>query len=386
MLSATPPAALLPVYATMPVRPVAGRGSWLIDEDGRKWLDAYGGHAVASSGHSHPRVVEAIAQQAATLLFYSTAVRLPQREALAESLVAHCPAPLARVFFCNSGAEANENALNLARRATNRQRIVTLQGGWHGRTAATLALCDGARYEQGATRAGVELSQRVPFNDIAALDAALDSNVAAVLIEPVQGMAGARAVSQEFLVAARSLCTRRGAALIFDEVQSGVGRSGAFTAAEVYGVVPDLLTLAKGLGAGLPIGATIASEAITSGIGVGDLGSTFGGGPVPCAAALANLNVIDDESLIDNARTIGNWLRERAVAIGLPRPDGLGLLVGVRLPQPAAQIQSQLFEKRILTGTSSDPYVMRWMPPLSFSTSEAQLLIDSLQEVLNAQA
>lgn len=384
MLTPLPSAALLPVYATMPVRPVSGRGSWLIDEDGRKWLDAYGGHAVASSGHSHPHVVEAIARQAATLLFYSTAVRLPQREALAESLVARCPAPLARVFFSNSGAEANENALNLARRATGRRLIVTLQGGWHGRTAATLALCDGSRYEQGAERAGVALSRRVPFNDIAALDSAIDADVAAVMIEPVQGMAGARAVSREFLTAARSLCSARGVALIFDEVQCGVGRSGAFTAAEVYGVVPDLLTLAKGLGAGLPIGATIATEAITSGIAVGDLGSTFGGGPVPCAAALANLEVIESEALIQNAQMMGTWLRERAVSIGLPQPDGLGLLVGVRLPQRASQVQSSLFEKRVLTGTSSDSHVMRWMPPLSFSPAEAGLLIDSLQEVLNA--
>src|SRR6476660_5129089 len=191
--------ALLPVYPPMPVRPVSGHGSWLVDEDGEEWLDAYGGHAVASTGHSHPAVVRAIADQAARLLFYSTAVPLPQREALADKLAELCPAPLGRVFFCNSGAEANENALHLARRYTERQTIVSLRGGWHGRTAATLACTDGVRYEQAARRAGVPLSRKVPFDDIAALDAAIDDTVAAVLIEPVQGFAGARNCSIEFL-------------------------------------------------------------------------------------------------------------------------------------------------------------------------------------------
>jgi acetylornithine/succinyldiaminopimelate/putrescine aminotransferase len=161
--------ALLPVYAPMPVRPVRGHGSWLVDEDGHEWLDAYGGHAVASTGHSHPDVVRAIAAQAAQLLFYSTAVPLPQREALAQKLAELCPAPLGRVFFCNSGAEANENALHLARRYTERQTIVSVRGGWHGRTAATLACTDGPRYEQAARRAGVPLSRKVPFDDVAAV-------------------------------------------------------------------------------------------------------------------------------------------------------------------------------------------------------------------------
>src|SRR5882672_11689325 len=155
------PSALLPVYAQFPVRPVRGRGSWLIDEDGEEWLDAYGGHAVASTGHSHPDVVRAVAEQAAQLLFYSTAVPLPQREALAEKLAELCPEPLGRVFFCNSGAEANENALHLARKHTGRRTIVSLRGGWHGRTVATLACTDGARYEEAARRAGIPLSRKV---------------------------------------------------------------------------------------------------------------------------------------------------------------------------------------------------------------------------------
>ena len=203
MLNDTP-SALLPVYATFPLRAASGHGSWLVDEDGQEWLDAYGGHAVATCGHSHPEVVRAIADQAARLLFYSTAVPHAGRERLADALIARAPAPLAKVFFCNSGAEANENLLGLARRKTGRQGVVTLRGGWHGRTVATLACTDGAKYEAGAMRAGMPLSRKVPLNDIAALDAAIDDTIAAVLIEPVQGFNGARTCTTEFLQAGRA--------------------------------------------------------------------------------------------------------------------------------------------------------------------------------------
>lgn len=373
---------LLPVYAQMPVRPVSGRGSWLFDEDGREWLDAYGGHAVASTGHCHPHVVQAIGQQAATLLFYSTAVPHPNRERLADRLAALCPDPLSRVFFCNSGAEANENALGLARRHTGRQTIVSLRGGWHGRTAATLAITDGAKYEEGARRAGVPLSRKVPVDDVAALDAAVDDTIAAVVMEPVQGLAGARDLSVEFLRAARRLCDARGALLVFDEVQCGVGRCGAFTAAEAYGVVPDVLTLAKGLASGLPIGAVMTTPAIGDRLAVGDLGSTFGGGPVPCAAALATLDVIERENLIANAVEVGDYIRAGALALGIPAVTGRGLLVGLRLGRPAVPVQRTLFERRVLTGTASDPEVLRLMPPLSFNRREADLLLGALREVL----
>ncbi|MGE5686303.1 MAG: aspartate aminotransferase family protein [Gemmatimonadota bacterium] len=373
---------LLPVYAQMPVRPVSGRGSWLFDEDGREWLDAYGGHAVASTGHCHPHVVQAIGQQAATLLFYSTAVPHPNRERLADRLAALCPDPLARVFFCNSGAEANENALAIARRHTGRQMIVSLRGGWHGRTAATLAITDGAKYEEGARRAGVPLSRKVPVDDVAALDAAVDETIAAAVMEPVQGLAGARDLSVEFLRAARRLCDARGALLVFDEVQCGVGRCGAFTAAEACGVVPDVLTLAKGLASGLPIGAVMTTPAIGDRLAVGDLGSTFGGGPVPCAAALATLDVIERENLIANAVEVGDYIRAGALALGIPAVTGRGLLVGLRLGRPAVPVQRALFERRVLTGTASDPEVLRLMPPLSFSRREADLLLGALREVL----
>ena len=374
--------ALLPVYAPMPVRPVRGHGSWLVDADGHEWLDAYGGHAVASTGHSHPDVVRAIAEQAGQLLFYSTAVPLPQREALAEKLAQLCPAPLGRVFFCNSGAEANENALHLARRYTERQTIVSVRGGWHGRTAATLACTDGPRYEQAARRAGVPLSRKVPFDDVAALDAAIDDTVAAVLVEPVQGFAGARNCSIEFLEAARHLTNERGAVLLFDEVQCGVGRCGAFSAAEAVGVTPDALTFAKGLAAGLPIGAVVASPRLTDALALGDLGSTFGGGPVPCAAALANIAVIERDGLIANAVEVGEHLARGAAALGVRKVSGRGLLLGLHLERPAVEVQRALFGRRVLTGTATDPQVLRLLPPLSFSRREADLLLAALAEVL----
>ena len=375
--------ALLPVYAQMPVHVVSGRGCRLVDVDGNEWLDAYGGHAVASSGHSHPRVVRAIADQAEQLLFYSAAIPLPIREELATALTERCPGALDRVFFCNSGAEANENAFALARKRTGRQHLVSVEGGWHGRTPGVLSVTTGRRYEEAAKRSGVPLSTRVPFNDVDAMRAAVDNTVAAVIVEPVQGIQGARDCSPEFLSAAREACTAHGAALIFDEIQCGVGRTGHFTAAESFGVTPDAITMAKGLAAGLPIGAVVVTPWLAEGLRIGDLGSTFGGGPVVCAAALANLDVIDEEGLMQNVLMVGTRIRAGAAALGIPEVQGKGLLLGLRLHGPAAPTQRALFEHRIITGTSADPDVLRLMPPLSFSPADADELLGALAKVLS---
>jgi len=374
--------ALLPVYAQMPVRPVSGHGSWLVDEDGNEWLDAYGGHAVAATGHSHPDVVRALSEQAERLLFYSSVVAHPNREELARVIARLSPDPLSRVFFCNSGAEANENALHLARKVTGRREVVSLEGGWHGRTVATLAVTHGEKYEAGARRAGMPLSRKVPFDDAAALERAVTEDVAGVILEPVQGMSGARDCSPAFLSAARRVTAERGALLIFDEVQCGVGRCGAFTAAESFGVVPDVLTMAKGLGSGIPIAATVTTEAVASEVVVGDLGSTFGGGPVPCAAALATIDIIERDGLIENAIRVGDRLRAGALAAGARAVQGRGLLLGLRLGRPAAAVQKALFERRVLTGTASDPEVLRLLPPLTFSELEADILLDHLGAAL----
>lgn len=380
-----PADALLPVYAQMPVRPVRGRGSWLIDEDGERWLDAYGGHAVASTGHCHPEVVSAIANQAAELLFYSTALAHPNRELLAAALAARCPAPLNKVFFCNSGAEANENAMHLARKVTGRAGLVAVAGGWHGRTVATLAVTDGEHYYKAAERAGMPLARKVPFNDLKTLSTVIDASTAAVIVEPVQGMAGARDCDPEFLSALRRTCDERGALLIFDEVQCGVGRCGTFTAAESFDVTPDVLTMAKGLASGMPIAALVTSARVAEKVKVGDLGSTFGGGPVPCAAALATLTVIDREGLLANVREVSAQLTAGALALGRDKVQavqGRGLLLGLRLARPAAEVQKALFAQRVLVGTSADPAVLRLLPPLSFSAAEADLLLAALGRVL----
>jgi acetylornithine/succinyldiaminopimelate/putrescine aminotransferase len=383
MLTESPPA-LLPVYATFPLRAASGHGSWLVDENGDEWLDAYGGHAVATCGHSHPTVVAAIADQAARLLFYSTAVPHANRERLARELIARAPHPLAKVFFCNSGAEANENMLMLARRKTGRQGVVSMLGGWHGRTAATLACTDGAKYEAGATRAGVPLSVKVPLNDLAALDRSVDDTTAAILIEPVQGFNGARTCTTEFLAGAREIADRRGAKLLFDEVQCGTGRIGTFTAAEHFGVVPDALSMAKGLAAGLPIGAVLAADSLVDDISIGDLGSTFGGGPVPCAAALANIAVIDSEGLLENARRLGGELACKCAGLAAVRAvHGRGFLIGLELDRPARDVQAALWERRVLTGTSTDANTLRLLPPLSLAADEAELLFKAIAGVLS---
>jgi len=374
--------ALLPVYAEFPVRPERGEGSWIIDVDGQRWLDAYGGHAVVNTGHCHPHVVRAIAEQASQLIFYSTVLPHPKRDLLASRLAALMPAGLDRAFFCNSGAEANENALALARKRTGRELVVSVTGGWHGRTVATLAVTDGAKYEAGARRAGMPLSLKTPFNDVDALERAIDDSVAALIVEPVQGMSGARDCTHAFLQAARAACTRHGVALIFDEIQCGVGRLGAFTAAEFYGVTPDAITMAKGLASGFPIAAVMVGDFLADGVTIGDLGSTFGGGPLACAAGLATLDVIERQDLAGNAARIGRQLREGALALGVPAVQGHGLLLGLRLGGPAQPIQRALFERRILTGTASDPEILRLLPPLSFSSEEAGLLLAGLGEVL----
>jgi acetylornithine/N-succinyldiaminopimelate aminotransferase len=222
----------------------------------------------------------------------------------------------------------------------------------------------------------------VPFDDIAALEAAVDDTVAGMIVEPVQGLSGARDCSPAFLAAARRVCSDRGAVLIFDEVQCGVGRCGAFSAAESFGVVPDILTFAKGLASGLPIGAVVASPAVTSAVAIGDLGSTFGGGPVPCAAALATIDVIEQEGLIANAVEVGAHITRGAQALGVRRVSGRGLLLGLHLDRPAAEVQRALFGQQILTGTAGDPNILRLLPPLSFSIKEADLLLQGLKTVL----
>ena len=387
MLNSHP--AELPVYGHFPVKPASGEGCWILDEEGRRYLDFYGGHAVAVTGHCHPAVVRALEEQARRLLFYSNAVPLEVRERFLERLAQAAPPGLGKAFLVNSGAEANEQALALARRATGRSRVVVLEGGFHGRTLATLAVSGIESYRKLAafSEAGrrlLEAADVCPFGDEEALERLVGRDTAAVLVEPVQGMGGARPAGKGFLEKARRFCDERGAALIFDEVQCGTGRTGAFTAAQLYGVTPDALTLAKGIASGLPLGAVLVGERLAQGVGKGDLGSTFGGAPLPCAAGAATLEVLAKEGLAEKAARRGRWLKERISSLpGVKEVRGEGLLLGVVLEGPAKEVQGALLrEGRILTGSAIQPEVLRLLPPLTVGEEECALFLEELERVL----
>lgn len=380
----------LPVYAQLPLTLTAGRGAEVFDQEGQAYLDMYGGHAVAATGHCHPRVVEAVAAQAGRLMFYSNAVDLPVRRELGERLLTLGPDNLRAVFLCNSGAEANENALTLARLATGRRKVVSLAGGFHGRTLLTLALSGLPRYRSLTAVAGASLLadvEIVSFGDLAEAERAVDQSCAAVIVEPVQGLAGCVPVETEYLRGLRCLCDRHGALLIFDEVQCGTGRCGAFTVAQLRQVAPNLLTLAKGLGGGFPIGAVLIDDETADVARPGDLGSTFGGGPLACAAALANLAALTDEGMIDNAARLGCWLKMRLTAVpGVLKVQGEGLMLGLVLEKPAAGIRDKLLrDHRIIAGTSAAPGVLRLLPPLNLTMEQAERFRTALEDVMTKE-
>ena len=376
------------MYSRLPLRPVRGAGCFLWDAEGRRFLDLYGGHAVAITGHSHPRVVAAIAAQAESLLFYSNALPLDIRDRLLAHLAAVAPAGCRRVFLVNSGAEANENALGLARRITGRPRIVSVEGGFHGRSLVTLAASGIARYRAlavsgGAGRELVDRTDVVPFDDAAALAAAIGPETAAVILEPVQGLAGARELAVETLRAARQACDAAGALLVFDEVQCGCGRTGAFTTAQAVGVGPDIVTLAKGIASGIPMGVVLVSERVCGAVTAGELGTTFGGGPVACAAALATLGLLVEEDLPGRAARMEQVVRRALAGIpGIARVTGRGLLLGVALDRPAKPVQQALFDRRILVGSAEDAAVLRLLPPLVLEDEHVAMLAAALGEVL----
>ena len=380
----------LAVYARLPLRPVRGAGCFLWNAAGARFLDLYGGHAVAITGHSHPRVVAAITAQARELLFYSNALPLDVRDRLFSQLAALAPAGCRHVFLVNSGAEANENALGLARRLTGRARIVSIEGGFHGRTVATLAASGIAKYRKlaetgGAGRELVDRTTVVPFDDAAALSAAVGSNTAAVILEPVQGLAGARDHSAATLRAARAACDAAGALLVFDEVQCGCGRTGAFTAAQSYGVTPDIVTLAKGIASGMPMGAVLVSDTVASSVKGGELGTTFGGGPVPCAAASATLELMVEEDLPGRASRMEKVIRQELAGIrAITRISGRGLLLGVVLDRAAKPVQQALFERGILVGGAEDAAVLRLLPPLVLEDEHVAIFAAALAEVLSS--
>lgn len=376
----TPDPALLPVYDQLDLEPVRGRGARLETVDGRTLIDFYGGHAVAILGYRHPRLLGTLALQARELFFQTNAVPMAVRERAAARLAAFAPAGLGHVFFVNSGAEANENALRIALKATGRNVAVALEGAFHGRTAAAGAVTWNARW-YGFPRAPFDV-RFVPREDLAALDRLLaKGDVAAVIAEPVQGVAGAVALSDEWLAGARAATGRHGSLLIFDEVQSGMGRCGAPFVAQLAGVTPDLLTVAKGIAGGFPAAALLVSDALAAALKVGDLGTTFGGGPLACALIEATLDAIEQEDLIAAGRARAERIRDRCRVGPVTGIGGRGLLVGLRTTRSARAIQRELLDRGLLVGTSADPNVVRLLPPLVISDADVDQLAAALAEL-----
>lgn len=367
---------LLATYSPYPFPVVAGEGEYIVDASGTRWLDFYGGHCVASTGHCHPRVAAAIAAQAHKLIFYSAAAELPIRNAAAAALVNFAGNGMASVFFCNSGAEANENALKIAAKLTGRRKFAAFRGSFHGRTLLALSVTDAPKLRKDYESL-LAPTTFLPFADAAALATADLSDVAAVIVEPIQSMAGVKTADAAWFTALRDKCSQSGTLLIFDEVQTGIGRLGTPFAANFYHVQPDLITCAKGMASGVPMGGVLTSAAAASQLKPGDLGSTFGGGPLACAALLATLDVIQSEQLMSHATECAERIRA-AVRGVVQEVRGEGLLLGLDCGSSAKALKAHLFNKHILVGGSDDPKVLRLMPPLTISTHAIDVLLDAL--------
>ena len=371
----------IPTYSKFPMALAEGAGSSVWDTDGNKYLDFYGGHCVALLGHSPPRVVQAVKEQAEKLLFYSNVAHSPIRAEAAQKLADLAPDGLGQVFFANSGSEANETALKLARTYTGRSAIVALEGAFHGRTAGALATTHNEKYRAPYTDILPE-TRFVPWGDHEALkDALAPGDVAAVILEPIQSIAGMRMLPPVCAPGLRELCDAHGTLLIFDEVQTGVGRTGTFSISEHYGITPDLISLAKSLGAGVPVSAVLVSDAIAATVEPGDQGSTFGGGMLAMAAVAACLDTLVEDDLMTRATAIHAQLAEGLEGL-VEEVRGKGCLIGLKLDRPVKPVLNALRDHGVLAGSSADPHVMRIMPPLTSTDDDVQLFIDTFKQVL----
>jgi acetylornithine aminotransferase/acetylornithine/N-succinyldiaminopimelate aminotransferase len=372
----------LATYKKMPIVAERGEGVWIYTSDGQKYLDLYGGHAVAGTGHSHPHVVAAIRKQAGKLMFYSNLVYSEARARAGEKLVSIAPSELTKAFFCNSGTEANENAMRMARMSTGRENVITFSGGFHGRTADAISATFLGKYRE-IGKPNVPGHLEAEFGDIESVRALADETIAAIMLEPIQSMAGVRTAGTEFFHELREVCDALGIVLIYDEVQTGVGRTGDwfFAGSEAgAGVVPDVITLAKALGSGIPVGACLVNERIASHIKENDLGTTFGGGMIAMAAVTATLEAIENDGMLDNVKEIETYLRERLSEVpAVVAVHGRGFLLGLEFPEKAAVIHKALLEQKIITGTSSEPNVLRLLPALCLQREEIDLFVEALK-------
>ena len=361
-------------YTRQPMALVKGSGAYVWDADGNQFLDFVGGLAVNALGHCHPRVTEAITNQCARIMHCSNLYWIDTQVELAQLLVEN--SCLDRVFFCNSGTEANEAAIKLARRYfqvvqnQDRYKIITMSRSFHGRTLAAAAAT-----AQEAIHSGFDpLPQGfcyVPLNDLGALEKGIDDATCAVMLEPLQGEGGINAASKEYLQGAAELCKEKGVLLILDEIQCGMGRTGRLFAHEHYDVKPDIVTLAKALGGGIPIGALLASDAVSGAFGPGSHGSTFGGNPVSCAAAVAVMEALLNEGVIDNAQQVGAYLKEKLAALAagydfIKEVRGMGLMLGMELVFPGADIVDACRDKGLLINCTVGS-VLRFLPPLNIT-------------------
>lgn len=373
----------IPTYTKFPLALVRGEGSWVWDADGNKYLDFYGGHCVAILGHCPPKVVAAISNQAQTMMFYSNLVYSDVRAEAAKLLAQMSPEGLQHVFFCNAGTEANETALKLARKVTGRSAIISTIGGFHGRTLGSLAVTYGDKYHKGYEAALPEVAF-VPFGELEALEALLQANpehFAAFILEPIQSIAGITQGTEAYYQGLRALCDQYGVKLIFDEVQTGVGRTGTFSISEAYGMKPDLITLAKSLGAGIPVGAVLVSDEISATIQYEDQGTTFGGGMLAMAAVKATLESIRDGHLMAHATEIHARIKQGLEGVHCC-VIGRGCLIGIDVAKPVGPIVKALREKGVIVGGSANPSVMRVMPPVNATDADVDFFVSALREIL----
>ncbi|MBB6327025.1 putative acetylornithine/succinylornithine family transaminase [Algoriphagus iocasae] len=376
----------LPTFNRFPLAFIKGKGSRLWDANGKEYIDLLAGIAVNNVGHCHPKVVEAIQKQTAELMHISNFFVSPQQVALSELLVKI--SGLDRVFLTNSGAESVEGAMKIARRFAHKNgrggKIISMQNSFHGRTLATIATGQ-EKYQKGFEPIPVGFSQ-VPFNDLEAVQSAIDKDTAAVILEPVQGEGGVIPVEKAYLEGLRKLCDETGVLLIFDEIQCGIGRTGKWFAKDHFGVQPDIMTLAKGLGGGMPIGAFLCNEKVAEAIEFGDHGTTFGGNPLAAASAIATIETIAENQLCKRATETGAWLKEKMQELiekheELESIRGLGLMLGVKLKSPGAPLVKQLLEEGIIANATA-VNILRLVPALNISKEDLQIFLDKLDEIL----
>ena len=368
---------LFDVYPLFPIEPVKARGSWLWDVNNKKYLDLYGGHAVISIGHNHPHFVERLTEQLHKISFYSNSVKNTLQEELADKLGKLSGYPTYQLFLCNSGAEANENAIKLASFVTGRKKVIAFHKSFHGRTSGAVAVTDNPKIV-----APFNAEHQViflPLNDVTAIQQQIDETVAAVLIEGIQGVGGIHIPDASFLEQLSAICEANGVLLIADEVQSGYGRTGKFFAHQHADIQPDLITVAKGMGNGFPIGGVLIHPSIQPWSGM--LGTTFGGNYLACAAGLAVLDVIEEENLMHQAQQIGNEILERLKASQcFEDVRGKGLMIGFDLPQRLLHLRNTLLTKHSIFTGEAKPNTIRLLPSLALTKKEASYFFSALEK------